>query len=1236
MAKERAEIDLFLNGKQVENELDKISDGLKELKERQKQALKAEDYKSYKKIGKEIDSLNRRASKLRQTNIDIKEVLKNLNGTSLRDLEKAKRKLVAQMRYLNRDTSDYIERSKALRKITIETKRINQALRGQCTFWQRLHSWINKNTGVLITYYTAVKQAIDYGIRMINSSARLSDELTDIEKTTGLTAEQVKELNGELKKIDTRSSRKELRELARDAGKLGITAKEDVLGFARASDKLNVSLKEDLGDGAIREIGKLTDSFDIKKVYGIEDSMLKVGSAINQLGASSTAQEGYIVEFTNRLAGIAPNANLSIQNVMGLGATLDALGQTSEVSSTVVSELFVDMYKDTSTYAKMAGMELSSFNQLLAKDSNEAFMKFLEGLSNSSGGFDEMVAKMGELGLEGKRSVGVLGVLTKNTKMLREQQSISNKSFDEGTSIIDEFNKKNNNLAGSWAKLQKEFNGIFTNTTVKSWMEGLVNSLLDLTKWVKRNINNIKFFIKTIVIATATLVSYKLSIKLVAMWTTKATGATILQNTVEKISIALQTAKRGVLLLVAAAQALLTGNIKRATIAMRIFNTTTKMSPIGLLIGIITAVTMAVVLFRKETKAASAAQKELNEVALQAKQNIVSEKVELEKLLAIAKDEKRNKEERLTAIKKINELSPEYLGNISLETINTKKSTDAINDYIKALEKKAKVQAAQNRLVEIEKEILKVKAEGDGIAWYETAWNGIKALGNIGEFAINQTNTALDNQKQKLEELESRKKVLLDITKEEIKLEIEKKNAGKGKGGKVKVLQPDDDFEEYDGESLPDFSITKKKIRNEKEYRDAVKKYSDELAKYRLNQALKAAKSAEDLKKARIAIAKSERDAIVNAEGVTGAQRVLANDEYKDKLKDIENQYQKDKKEILIKEGEASKISELEMLNVLYEEKLISEEEFQQRKLAIVKKYAEMGLRAGQEIAQQGLNIVDGLKQIQESKEDARHNKQLVKLKKQRDKGTITEKQYNKKVEAENNKHEAEKLEIRKKYADKEFALKVSSIIAATALSAMQSYAAMSVIPIVGPALGKIAAAMAIAAGAVQIGVAKHERDAVKGLEDGDYWAVEREQDGRKFNAKFDPNKRGFVDKPSVLVGEYGKKEFVASNKLVKNRSVKPILDVLDIAQKNGTAETINLPAVMKARGFESGGYTSTMTYSKQELLGENSNSEIIALRLAIENLSEKADKGFKAYIVLQEFLNAKSDYEQSNSLNEV
>lgn len=194
----------------------------------------------------------------------------------------------------------------SLRKRHSELSAQAQATHG---FLCRVADGVNKYWNLVVSGMASFTGII-FGIKSaINKYVEFTDVIADVQKTTNLAKEEVIELNEELKKYDTRSAQDELMGLARIGGKLGIEGRDNILGFVRAADKINVALKEDLGgdtEEAIRQVGKIVDIFKVNDQFGIEAGMLKVGSVINELGMASTANEGYIVEFTKRVAGIAP------------------------------------------------------------------------------------------------------------------------------------------------------------------------------------------------------------------------------------------------------------------------------------------------------------------------------------------------------------------------------------------------------------------------------------------------------------------------------------------------------------------------------------------------------------------------------------------------------------------------------------------------------------------------------------------------------------------------------------------------------------------------------------------------------------------------------------------------------------------------------------------------------------------------------------------------------------------
>jgi TP901 family phage tail tape measure protein len=461
-------VSVQVDGKQAINELGKLEMEAKQLSIDMKTAKKGtDDYVNASKKHKEVTA-----------RINEQRKALGLTGMTMSQLQRYQKDLANEMnKTTTRGTARYNELKNKIQEVNQAIRNQREELNGTAGFFGKIGKEI-KAFGVLALGYLGVDAFFGQIQSLISGSAKLSDELSDVQKTTGLTDQELQKLSKTLNEINTRTSRSELRSLAEIAGRLGITSVKDIEGFVRAADKINVALGDSLGEPeqVMRELGKLTETFGTIKEFGIENALLKVGSAINELGMASTASEGYMVEFAKRLSGVAPLAKISIQDVLGLGATLDSLGQTSEVSSTALSKLFLDMAKNAKVFSKQAKMEYGDFVKLLNTDANEAFIRVLEGVKGNSAGLTELAATLGDVGADGGRVVGVLGTLANNTEKLREQQIISNKAFKDGTSIIDEFDLKNKNFAANLEKVQKWMAGLFVNNTI---MNGL-NSFVEL------------------------------------------------------------------------------------------------------------------------------------------------------------------------------------------------------------------------------------------------------------------------------------------------------------------------------------------------------------------------------------------------------------------------------------------------------------------------------------------------------------------------------------------------------------------------------------------------------------------------------------------------------------------------------------------------------------------------------------------------------------------------------------
>ena len=199
---------------------------------------------------------------------------------------------------------------------------------------------------------------------------------------------------------------------------------------------------------------------------------------------------------------------------------------------------------------------------------------------------------------------------------------------------------------------------------------------------------------------------------------------------------------------------------------------------------------------------------------------------------------------------------------------------------------------------------------------------------------------------------------------------------------------------------------------------------------------------------------------------------------------------------------------------------------------------------------------------------------------------------------------EAAVMEVKRKYADKMFAMQVLQVTASTAVAAMEAYKAMAGIQFVGPALGAAAAAAAVIAGTAQIAIAKQQHDEAKGLYTGGYSQDYVEGYTKKGNSK---------DVAGVI--PVHKNEFVTNHEGVANPHVKQFLDVFDVAQKNGTIGMINttqiLEQVRTKSGRYSGGYTSDSSVSGSQ--SNYSSGDVHSMLNVIIQLLRKSNDNLSA-----------------------
>lgn len=1090
---------------------DQARQKMMQLEERMRSANR-ELQKTKKQFGETSEEYKQQANVLKQLQQEYDNLYEEIGLTnlSLRDLGKRQKDLNSILRQLNPNTELYKQYSEQLKEVNNRIKELRGTANETRFSLSKLTDGFNKY-GAIAASAIAGLTGITLTMRScVNEYAEMEEAQSQVIKYTGLTKDEVKELNEEFKQMDTRTARTRLNELAGDAGKLGISTKEGVKEFVEAADMINVALGEDLGKEAITQIGKLADMFGTDE-RSLKENMLAVGSAVNSVAQNSSAAEPYLVEFTARMSGVGKQANMAITDIMGFASALDQNMLRSEMASTALSGLILKLYQEPAKYAQLAGLQVEEFTKLMSEDVNEAVLTFLEGL-NRLGGMDKMAPVLDKMSLSGAEAASVISALAGNVEKVRKEQMGANQAFVEGTSVVNEFNVQNSTVQAELDKAKKRFADIRVE---------LGEQLLPVMKYM---VSTGSLTVKGL----SAVVSVLMENKRVVVTVTSAIAAYVLvvnSATLAKKAYTVAT--------------------KAATLATNLFSKATKASPWGLVISGVTAAITYFSLFRDETDKNTESQNKLNDalnknaddmsslrsVQDRAKNMDALNKRQLKQLKADAQSEVQAIEDKLSAEtiayrKYYNEQKKIIESRSDIDESQKAALLHALdNDTSDKAEELAKLLEQKNQLIAI---ISKIPEEKDIFT--------TPTLNNETDDKIAKAKKEYETQ---LKDLRSQHALGLveeeDYQKQLYDLEVKYLTKKRGLYAEAKM-----DASEIDQQILSAMT-------------------------YEANR--------------------------LNANKLANQQPVKTQDRQMEVIEEespVEDTYALDK-------YKQSLDGQLALLEAFHDAGIISEMEYQDRLTEINKQKEEERAQVRKAALDTFNQLAGSMSQLMNAMQDS----EISKIEKRYDAQIkAAQKEGKDTTELEEQKEEAI-LGVKRKYADKQFALQVLQVTASTAVSAMEAYKAMAGIPVVGPALGAAAAAAAVIAGMAQIAVAKQQADEAKGLYTGGY----SDDYVQGYTAKGDSH-----DVAGVI--PVHKNEFVTNHEGVANPHVKQFLDVFDVAQKNGTIGMLNTTQILQQvrirNGRYSGGYTDDTTNSIPMDNGGFSSSEILAwIKIIVKELQK-------------------------------
>lgn len=1102
--------------------------------------------KQRKKDTDEYRQLEQQLKQLKQEYENVFDTI-DVGKMTMMQLANRQRELNAVLRNLDPSLPEWKKYNDMLKQVTERIRVLRGQARDTGLSLSKLADGFNKYGAMAAGAIASVTGLMLTARGCVDEFAQMEEAESQVIKYTGMTKDEVKELNEEFKQMDTRTPRDKLNALAGDAGRLGITGKKGVKEFVDAANQINVALGEDLGEDAVANIGKLAMMFGEDKEKGLRGAMLATGSAVNEVAQNSSAAERFLVDFAARVAGVAHQANISQADIIGFAASMDENMLRNETSATAYQNILMKMFTDTEKFAEVAGLNLQEFSKLVRTDANEAMLTFAKSLSKK-GGMADLAPIFGDLKTEGAGVAAVLSVMAGKADEVRSRQQLANEAYREATSLTKEYNVQNNTVQAGLDKAKEQFRNVRIELG-----EQLLPIMSHLVSTASLTVKGLKVLVSIFIENKQAILTAATAVATYTLYMNRA-----------KIATAAYSAAT-----------------KTATFLTNLFSKATKLSPWGLVISGLTAVIGYFTIFSDKTKSSTDNLKGFND-ELDRTQDVLKRisgiEVKLGNIQFLTKEQKLKLREDITqSISELDDLITNGMIENKKLYENEKSSLMKLagdnevlqKSYLSGLEhdlneraaviagyldKKKELQAQLDKLPLNDLDGGTPKPDADP---YKTASDKLHLQ---YQDRLNTIKMGLLTEKTTQEQYQS------ELYKAEMNWLLSRKALMEQYGKDTSAIQG----QIYDKMIAESNRLYKQAQQMEADNKAAQLGMLDE--EYAENQAAIKQRyldgelaTEQDYKEALLELERNyleqKRDMLqAYGEDTTDIDNQLLDKDVKQHTDNRKSQRDSMQKQI----DETDDFDEKNrILQAMYDADLITYEQYQQEKDRISEEHEQ--IRSAQmnatldtvaQAASAASQVFSAMQDAEISKVTRKYDKQIKAAKKAGKDTTKLEEEKEAAINA-----------VKKKYADKQFAAAVLQVTATTAVTAMEAYKAMAGIPVVGPALGAVAAAAAVAAGAAQIAVAKTQRDEAKGLKTGGYSAEYIEG----FTATGNPD-----DTAGVI--PVHKNEFVANHEAVANPAVRQFLDVFDMAQKNGSIRMINTTQILEhvrtRSGKYAGGYT--------------------------------------------------------------
>lgn len=465
-------------------------------------ATTAKGSDQYKAIREALAGIAIEEKRVGEVSGEVQKILDAPKGRSFNELkmavEQGRKALNDMSRTTKEEQEAYDKLAEKIRAADLELKNLGNESKGTTSAFEKAVSRLE----TYITLYMGTAVAIQKLTGAMGDMMTLSDKMGEVRKTTGFTSEEVGKLSDNLQKMDTRTPIQTLMELSAAAGQLGLNTEEDVRGFTEAANEMLVALPELGQDGATQmmkvaiatgEVGKIRKQMEQGSIQGSSATavaMEKIASTVDRLRATTAAAAPPVTDFVKRVGAVGAQSGISIDQVAALGATVDELGMGTEMAATALSRMIPAIKQNAFSIAQAIGVKPETITQLYETGhAMDVILMILKHIRESNMNPDSVEKLLGtggmadimkELNQQGARAGIVFAGLSQNVDELERNLGTAKNAYEEGTAIMDEYNKMNDTTAAKWERLKNQMQEVLVNNS----MQSTLGTIIDGLRWI--------------------------------------------------------------------------------------------------------------------------------------------------------------------------------------------------------------------------------------------------------------------------------------------------------------------------------------------------------------------------------------------------------------------------------------------------------------------------------------------------------------------------------------------------------------------------------------------------------------------------------------------------------------------------------------------------------------------------------------------------------------------------------